>query len=361
MDVRLSPEQDALRDAAAQMVDRLGPHSVAQLGDPKRADKLEAAVASAGWRELRVAEDDGAPLASGVEVAIVAEELGRGLADVPFLGPTLAAELRRLAGAPAATGPETVVLGPTLANPAAAAGDAVPSDALAVDAAGAVSALLLVPSGGDLRLAQVGLSASEVRTDLTRPVARLRPPARVVPDGAGGRPLSADDLQRWMALGLAVTCADLVGTMRGAVHLTVDYARSRQQFGRSIGSFQAVQHLLADAQVQMEGSASVARHAAWAVDALPADAALDAAAVAKAYCARAARTVCETAIQVHGGIGNTWECLAHVHLRRALMSGQLLGGTGASLQRVLAQRGIASGIEPGIGIGIEIGGDDGLR
>jgi alkylation response protein AidB-like acyl-CoA dehydrogenase len=348
MDVRLSPEQEALRDAATQMVDRLGPRSVAQLGDPERTDKLEAAVASAGWRDLRVAEDGRAPLASGVEVAIVAEELGRRLADVPFLGPTLATELRRLAGAPAGTSPETVVLGPTLAGLAAAAGDVLPS-ALAVDAAGSASALLLVPTGAGLRLAQMALSAPEVRSDLTRPVALPRPPVTMVPDGASGRPLTDDDLRQWMALGLAITCADLVGTMRGAIELTVDYALARQQFGRSIGSFQAVQHLLADAYVAMEGSASVARHAAWAVDALPADTALAAAAVAKAYCARAARTVCETSIQVHGGIGNTWECLAHVHLRRALVSGQLLGGTGASLQRVLAHHGIG------------IGEDDGLR
>ena len=88
-----------------------------------------------------------------------------------------------------------------------------------------------------------------------------------------------------------------------------------------IGSFQAVQHLLADALVPMEGSRSVALHAAWAVDAprrRPTRS--PPARVAKAYCARAARTVCETAIQVHGGIGNTWECLAHVYLRRALLS-----------------------------------------
>ena len=111
--------------------------------------------------------------------------------------------------------------------------------------------------------------------------------------------------------------------------------------------FQAVQHLLADAHVSTEGARSVARHAAWAVDALPPDEALAAAAVAKAYCSRAARQVCETAIQVHGGIGNTWECLAHVHLRRALLSTDVLGGVGPNLDRVLAHQGI--------------GGDHGLR
>ncbi|MCB1032124.1 MAG: hypothetical protein KDA95_12345, partial [Acidimicrobiales bacterium] len=70
MDVRLSPEQRALRDATAQMVDRLGPKAVGQLDDRERAAKLEAAMAATGWRELRV-DDGGAPLASGVEVAVV--------------------------------------------------------------------------------------------------------------------------------------------------------------------------------------------------------------------------------------------------------------------------------------------------
>ena len=271
MDVRLSPEQEALRDSAAQIVDRLGPRSVAELDDPERADKLEAAVASAGWRELRVAEAGGASLASGVEAAIVAEELGRRLADAPFLGPTLAAELRRLAGAPAATAPETVALDPTLAALAVTSGRCRPLRCPGRGRRGSASALLLVPAGAGHRLAQVPLSAAELRTDLTRPVAGPRSSTAIVPDASTGRSLTADDLRTWLALGLAVTCADLVGTMRGAIELAVEYARSRQQFGRSIGSFQAVQHLLADAYVLAEGSASVARHAAWAVDALPAD------------------------------------------------------------------------------------------
>jgi alkylation response protein AidB-like acyl-CoA dehydrogenase len=76
------------------------------------------------------------------------------------------------------------------------------------------------------------------------------------------------------------------------------------------------------------------------VDALPASEALAAASASKAYCARAARTVCETAVQVHGGIGNTWDCLAHVFLRRALLSTEVLGGVGPNLARVLAARNI---------------------
>ena len=100
MDVRLSPEQQVLAESAARLVDRLGPHAVGEIDDGQRAAKLDAAVAAAGWRELRTGDDQGHPLASGVEAGIVAEELGRGLADVSFVGPTLAGELRRLTGAP---------------------------------------------------------------------------------------------------------------------------------------------------------------------------------------------------------------------------------------------------------------------
>ena len=134
MDVRLSPEQVALRDAAAQVVDRLGVHGVAELDDTERAAKLDAAVDASGWRELRTATDDGSPWASAVEVALVAEELGRGLADAAFLGATLAAELRRRAGAPAAHGPETVVLRADLEQPVTTEGGSVPADAVALDA-----------------------------------------------------------------------------------------------------------------------------------------------------------------------------------------------------------------------------------
>ena len=353
MDVRLSPEQRALRDSAAQVVDRLGPHAVGQLDDPDRAAKLDAAVAASGWRELRAATDDGTPLASGVEVAIVAEELGRGLADAAFLGPTLAAELRRLAAAPPATAPETVALLPDLTALASVADGTPPSRAVAIDALGTATALVLVPTGGGSALGQVELGAATTHSDLTRPVVALDvEPTAVAPVPGQSRVVTAEAITGLTALGLAATCADLVGTMLGAVQLASDYAKERRQYGVAIGSFQAVQHLLADAFVATEGSRSIALHAAWAADALPPPDASAAAATAKAWCARAARTVCETAIQVHGGIGNTWECLAHVYLRRALLSSDLLGGAGPSLARVLEHHGIdAMGATDGIGAG----------
>ena len=162
----------------------------------------------------------------------------------------------------------------------------------------------------------------------------------MTPLAGATRPITDEDLDRWTALGLSLACADLVGAMGGAVQLATAYAAERHQYGAAIGSFQAVQHLLADAFVLAEGARSATLYAAWAVDELPAADALAAAAVAKAYCARAAREVCETVIQVHGGIGNTWECLAHVYLRRCLLSADVLGDAGVSLDRVLEHRGI---------------------
>jgi alkylation response protein AidB-like acyl-CoA dehydrogenase len=346
MDTRLTDEQVALRETAAAVVNRFAATVVSDLDDAERAARLEAAVADSGWRELRSPTEGGEPWASAVEVAIVAEELACGVADVALLGPTLAAELRRLAGAPVAAEPETVALAADLSMLAVAAGTPPPG-AVAVDSRGSVSALLVAPASGGHALVCVSPSTPrEHGVDLTRPVVALAVDGAAVPVPDQARLLSADDLARWTALGLAVSCADLVGTMRGAVRLACDYAKDRRQFGVAVGSFQAVQHLLADAYVSMEGSRGLALHAAWAVDALGADEALGAAAIAKAYCARSAISVCETAIQVHGGIGNTWDCMAHLYLRRALHSSDLLGGVGTSLARVRAHHGMgaASGL-----------------
>jgi len=335
MDVRLSAEQRALRDSVVQVVGKLGAQTVRDLDDGERAAKLDAAIDAAGWRELR-AGDDVAPWASAVEVAIIAEELAYGVVDAPFLGPTLAADLRRRAGAPTADRRETIFL----ASDLTALGDAT-----AIDAHGAQQALVLVERDGPA-LGYIELGEPAESVDLTRVVVPRRGAEwHPVPDQS--RRLRNDDLIAWMALGLAITSAELVGTMRGACDLATGYAAERRQYGRPVGSFQAVQHLLADAFVAMEGARSTALHAAWAVDALPPAEAMAAGAMAKAWCSRAARSVCETAIQVHGGIGNTWECLAHVHLRRALLSIDVLGGTGPNLDRVLEHSGI--------------GGTDGLR
>ncbi|MDP9334395.1 MAG: acyl-CoA dehydrogenase family protein [Actinomycetota bacterium] len=345
MDARLSQEQQALRDAAARLVDRLAPRTVEALDDIERAEKLDAAIAAAGWRELRSASDTDGPWASAVEAAIVADELARGLADTAFVGPTLAADLRRLADAPAARQAETVALDATLERPAVA-GEGARADWLGIDARGCHAALVVRGESGGHSIGQVAVSSAQTTVDLTRPTAPLPSSVSVEPVPGATRVITDNDFTRWCALGLALSCADLVGVMRGAAELATEYAIVRRQYGVAIGSFQAVQHLLADALVATEGSRSVALHAAWSVDALPPNDAFAACAAAKAYCSRAALAVCETAIQVHGGIGNTWECLAHVYLRRALVSIDTFGGVGTNLDRVLAHRGI--GVQSGL-------------
>lgn len=288
MDARLTSEQRQLRDAAAKLAADLGPGSVADLGDTQRAARLEKALSDTGWRSLR---SDGA---SGVEVALVAEELARAAADVPFLGPVLADDLRRHVG-----DSRVWTMGVR---------------GVAPDCAGYSWALTL-----DRTLIRAGqLGEATTGADITRRIAPVLVPMEPLGEVTG------DAASRWRALALVVTCADLLGAARGAHALAVDYAKVREQYGHPIGTYQAVAHLLAEGLALIEGSISVLRHAAWAVDELEPAEAVHAALVAKLYTGRAARTVCETAIQVHGGIGNTWECLAHVFLRRVLTSAELL-------------------------------------
>ena len=204
---------------------------------------------------------------------------------------------------------------------------------IAVDAAGSSAALALDVTGTTVVEVAIVPTDDANEVDLTRRTSALAPDA-----GPSLGTLAPDDLLAWEALAVTLTAADLVGVMEGAIELAATYARERRQYGVPIGSFQAVQHLLAEAKTLSEGALSAMLYAAWAVDALEPAEARAAAAVAKAYAARSARTVCETAIQVHGGIGNTWECMAHVFLRRALLSTELFGGESSQLALLAQQR-----------------------
>jgi len=346
VDTRDTAEQAELRRAARQLARQLSPATVADLDDAARAQRLAGAVREAGWLELRDDAGSGEPLAGGVEAAIVADALGGTVADVAYAGPLLARDLARRAGA-TATDNVVVAFSPELTGAAVVAGATTTTPIFAVDGGGESidAAFVLVSEGEGYRLAQVGVDGARGGTDLTRAV-RVIPagtPVRTVPDPT--RLLTDRDLAQWSALGLALTSADLVGVMRGVIDVTVAYAAERRQYGVPVGSFQAVQHLLAEARCLMEGSLSVSLHASWAVDNLPASEAVAAGRVAKAYCARAARTVCETAVQVHGGIGNTWECIVHVYLRRALLSTQWFGDDDEQVRELAdARLGVAGGL-----------------
>jgi alkylation response protein AidB-like acyl-CoA dehydrogenase len=339
MDARDTAEQAELRRTARRLAGELGPRTVADLDDGARRKRLAGAVRDAGWLELRQDAGDGAPLVSGVEAAIIAEALGEAVADVPFTGPVLAADLARRAGASPSDG-AVVAFAADLLGAAVVAGPVTTDPLYAVDAAAdSLDAVyVLAPVDGGHHLARVQVEGAPQGADLTRTIRAIPPGARVLPIAEQSRLLTRADLEAWAALGLALTSADLIGVTRGVLERTVGYARERRQYGVPIGSFQAVQHLLAEASCLLEGASSIALQACWGVDELPPDQARSAGRVAKAYCARAARTVCETAVQVHGGMGNTWDCIVHAYLRRALLSGQWFGDDGEQLRQLQRTR-----------------------
>lgn len=338
MDTRHTPEQAELGRTARQLARAFGPRTVADLDDAKRRQRLAEAVRDAGWLELRQDGGQGGPLASGVEAALLAEALGEALADVAFTGPILAGDLARRAGARPLDG-ATVAFSPDLIDAARMPGPATRAPIYAIDcAAGPAAAYVLVPQDGGYRLAHVRVDDPARGADLTRAIRAIPAGTAVVPVPDQSRLLTRADLDAWATLGLTLTSADLVGLMRGVLDLTSAYARERRQYGVPIGSFQAVQHLLAEARCLLEGAQSVTLHPAWAVDQLAPEEARSAARVAKAYCTRAARTVCETAVQVHGGMGNTWDCLVHVYLRRALLSSHWFGDDGEQLRQLQRTR-----------------------
>jgi alkylation response protein AidB-like acyl-CoA dehydrogenase len=333
VDARLTSEQEALRDAAAAIVRDHAARTVRSLGDADRAARLLRHVEEAGLFELRAGQP-GTPPGTSVETALVAEQLALGAAEVPFVGPTLAADLLRRAGVPLAGQRFTVALDATFARLAT---PGVAERAVAIDAADATHALLLIAGSGGHGLAASPIAGKDVTVDLTRPVGAIQPTADLLslaPLGA----LTDDDLDGWRAFGQAVLAADLLGSLGAAHAMAVGYAKEREQYGRPVAAFQAMQHLLADSLVWFEGARSAAHYAAWAVDAEEPGAAREAALVAKTYCSIAARSACEIAIQVHGGIGNTWDCMAHVHLRRVLSSTQVLGDDGALLEEIAGLR-----------------------
>ncbi|MFC4503398.1 MULTISPECIES: acyl-CoA dehydrogenase family protein [Streptomyces] len=293
------------------------------------------------------------PAATVQECALLAEEHGAHPLTTSLLGTVLLApELIRLTGAAAEAtasaprarrghptsargapgasaggspadpgGTPTVALAPDLRFPGVA-----PSELVAWDSSGADGALCVDAEG---TVTRAGLGAPAPTADLLRGV-RTAHPGPVV-----GR-LTPDGLRRWQAYALVIVSSELVGAARAFTALSVDYARERRQYGRPIGSFQAVRHLLADATVLVEAGTSAVRYAAWCLDHEPADRALTAARVAKAEVNSSAVEAVYTGMQVFGGIAQTWEHVAHLYLRRVLLGANVLATT-ADLLPALAE------------------------
>jgi alkylation response protein AidB-like acyl-CoA dehydrogenase len=338
----LTEEQEMLKDLARQVAASVAVTNPGDLGAVERA-KGWAALADAGLLGLRVRGTDGAPQASGVEVALVAEALGAALAPLPYVGTMVALEALAAAGAPAAwTEPVaagTARYGLLLTADLSALAHVDDRSAVGFDVDEAAWALALTGSRDAPTLARVELGPAFVATgsaDLTRTMVRAGPAPAPAEDS--GVTLAGAALESWLALALATAAADLVGVMSSALAKAVEYSKERVQYGVKIGSFQAIQHLCADALVQIEAAASTTRYAAWAVDALEPGPALLAARTAKAAASEVARGVTETVMQVFGGIGQTWEHVAHLHTRRALVDRELLGNEGEQLLRIADAR-----------------------
>ena len=301
-----------VRDMVRSLATRFGVTS-ADEAKPSTRTAAQQALDDMGLADLRRSSP---PAATAQECALLAEEHGRRPLTTSLLGTVLLApELLRLLGDDTSPGTPTIALTRELRFPGQA-----PTDLLAWDCEGADSALCVTAEG---TVGRVELGSPVPSTDLVRSV-------RAVPSDAPvevvGR-LAAPDQLRWQAYALLIVAAELVGAAGSFVEQAVQYARVRHQYGHSIGSFQAVQHLLADATVLVEACTSVTRYAAWCLDNESPERALAAARVAKAEVNSSALEAVYAGMQVFGGIAQTWEHIAHLYLRKVRLGATLLATT----------------------------------
>jgi alkylation response protein AidB-like acyl-CoA dehydrogenase len=349
MDFSFSPDQTLLRNSARAFLDEhCKPAAVRLLWDDKRGESESTwkEMAQLGWLGLALPDEHGGAGLGMVESAIVLEELGRAACPGPYWPTALTAAAIAEAGTeaqkkrwlPAIAGGEVraslafldseLDWNPDSANTRAektSGGFALTGLKRYVPWAHVADVLLVparTPEGVTLFLVDpgsAGLSASPVQTmdpgtrwtNLTLDKVPARSDA--VLGRAGGAATLLAGLLRRGAVGAA---AEMLGAARRCLDMAVDYAKVREQFGQPIGSFQAIRHKCADMLVEVENSHSAVYYAAWAQDARAEDEVLSAS-VAKAYVGDASRKVCGDAIQVHGGIGFTWEYDLHMYFKRA--------------------------------------------
>ncbi|GAA3225894.1 acyl-CoA dehydrogenase family protein [Actinocorallia longicatena] len=295
---------------------------------------------------LAIPEKLGGAGASWRETAVVLEELGRSVAPVPFLTSSVLATAALLAAddhaylRDLATGtltaalaiPFTTAPGVVFRNTVTNDGDRLSGTVTSV-AHGLSADLLLVPTveglfavgGGDVdRTAVISL-------DRTRPLADLsfdRAPARRV--AVGDLPLD-----HALSVGAGLLASEQLGIAERCLDMTIAYVKTRYQFGRPVGSYQALKHRLADLWASVGQARAVARHAADCLATDDPDVPV-AVAVAQAHCSAVALKAAEECVQLHGGIGFTWEHPAHLLLKRA-KSASLALGSPSSHRSVLAE------------------------
>ena len=349
MNVALSEEQELLLRTAREVLERECPMSRvrAAMEDPRdTCSVLFETLAKLGWTGLALPARYGGAGLGMVELAILLEQMGRVLLPAPFFSSAVLGGLAILLAGDESQRERWL---PGLARGALRATVALQGDAPGWDAQalalpaspddgglvvsgirlfvpdGATAELVLVPvrsPGGELALSALRTDAAGVRVrpmefiDATRRVAeveleRARAGAEDVLQSGG-----PDLLDRLLDRGRVALCAEMCGGAARVLELSVEFARTREQFGRPIGSFQAIQHQCADMLVAVEAARSATYAAAWALDAGTDDAHLMAC-MAKAYCSDAYRAVSGQGIQIHGGLGFTWEQDLHLYFKRA--------------------------------------------
>ncbi|MFJ9680745.1 acyl-CoA dehydrogenase family protein [Streptomyces sp. NPDC101194] len=301
--------------------------------DPRLWKALATDIGTAG---LLVPERLGGQGAGHREAAVVLEELGRSVAPAPYLTSAVVATETLLA-LPTQDGPVDELLGdlatgrrvavlavpfsapaPGAVRPAGVVGDAVEGRVTAVADATAADVLLVPTTDG---LYAVETDAEGVTVEPVVPLDLTRPLATVTLAGAVGTRLAdgasaVAAVRRGLSAGAGLLASEQLGIAEWCLTETVRHTRERHQFNRPIGSFQALKHRMAQLWLEVVSARAAARSAADALATGSPDTPL-AVAVAQAYCSEVAVRAAEECIQLHGGIGMTWEHPAHLYLKRA--------------------------------------------
>lgn len=341
MDFALSDDQRAIQAAARDFLTEAASAEVVRAaveGTTGFDESLwRSLTQEMGFAGLMVPEAYGGLGLGAVDMALVLEETGRRLAPVPFFETAVLAVQAVLAAgdeAQLATFLPRLASG-TRASFAGTADRPALSDGRLTGTAnfvtfGHVAELIVVATADDslvvLDASTPGLSVEAFPSlDRTRRFATLTFDCAVTPDmllGEAGEAGTAID--RTLAIGAGLLAAEQTGGMQYSLDATVDYAKQRVQFGRPIGSFQAYKHMLADMMLLVEASRSAAYYAAAAIDENGEELA-EACHIARSYASDAYRSISGDAIQLHGGIGFTWEHHAHLYFKRARASSSWLG------------------------------------
>jgi alkylation response protein AidB-like acyl-CoA dehydrogenase len=327
----LSDDQHAIKATAREfLADRFRIERVRALAEQGAYDDdLWRELVELGWPGIFIEERYGGQGLGVLELVILMEELGYALAPSPFFSNAAAGLLIQHAGSDEQR--ERFLPGIAAGEALGAAGVAHEGQGLVADAASAAVAVILDGRGGATLYAEPAATAV-ASIDSTRALHRVSlAEGEDLPGDVGA---GADRI-------FAALAGELVGVGQRAMEMAVEYARERKQFDRPIGAYQAVSHRCAQMLLELEGARSATYYAAWAADNEPETLPL-AAAMAKAYASDAGPRVTGSSLQVHGGIGFTWEHDLHFFLKRANADAWLFGGAREHRDRVAELAGLGA-------------------